>query len=82
MTTEERVKSIIAKQLQIEKQDKIIESAHFIDDLGADSLDMVELVMAMEEEFKLKIEEEDSQKLVTVGNVIQYVTHRLSTQTH
>ena len=67
-----KVKKIIEEQLGVEG-DKIQENASFIDDLGADSLDIVELVMAMEEEFDLEIPDEDAEKLKTVGDVTKYL---------
>ena len=74
----EKVKKIIAEHLGIDDMDKITEEAKFIDDLGADSLDTVELVMALEEEFDTEIPEEEAEKLQTVGSVIQYVEANLS----
>ena len=65
---DEKVKKIIEEQLGVEG-DKIQENASFIDDLGADSLDIVELVMAMEEEYDIEIPDEDAEKLKTVGDV-------------
>jgi acyl carrier protein len=73
MNIQEKVKSIIIKQLAVEDA-KVVDSALFMDDLGADSLDMVELVMSMEDAFNLKIQDETAQKLRTVGDVIQYIT--------
>ena len=81
MTTtniEERVRTIICDQLAVESA-KVTPSASFIEDLNADSLDIVELVMTMEEEFDLDIPDEDAEKMKTVGDVISYVT---SKQTH
>lgn len=72
MTVEPRVKKIIEEQLGVEG-DRIKPEASFIDDLGADSLDIVELVMAMEEEFDLEIPDEDAEKLRTVNDVTKYV---------
>ena len=69
---EERVKEIICEQLGVE-EDEVILTAKFIEDLGADSLDTVELVMAFEEEFDLEIPDEDAEKIVTVGDAIQYI---------
>lgn len=71
-STEERVKSIICEQLAVEA-DKVTPSASFIEDLGADSLDIVELVMTMEEEFDLDIPDEDAEKIKTVGDVVGYI---------
>ena len=69
---EERVKEIICEQLGVE-EDEVMPNAKFIEDLGADSLDTVELVMAFEEEFDLEIPDEDAEKIVTVGYAIQYI---------
>ena len=69
---EERVNEIICEQLGVEEDD-IDPGKKFIEDLGADSLDTVELVMAFEEEFDLEIPDEDAEKIVTVGDAIQYI---------
>ena len=68
----DRVKKIVVEHLGVEAE-KVTESASFIDDLGADSLDTVELVMAFEEEFGLEIPDEDAEKIVTVGDAISYI---------
>ena len=73
MNIQERVKNIICDQLAVEPE-KVTGTASFIDDLGADSLDIVELVMTMEEEFELDIPDEDAEKMKTVGDVISYIT--------
>jgi acyl carrier protein len=75
MTTksiEERVKEIISEQLGVE-EGEVTPAAKFIEDLGADSLDTVELVMAFEEEFDLEIPDEDAEKITTVGDAVQYI---------
>jgi acyl carrier protein len=72
MAVNPKVKEIIVDQLGVEA-DKVKMEASFIDDLGADSLDIVELVMAMEEEFDLEIPDEDAEKLKTVGDVVKYL---------
>ena len=69
---DERVKEIICEQLGVE-EDEVAPAAKFIEDLGADSLDTVELVMAFEEEFDLEIPDEDAEKIVTVGDAVQYI---------
>ena len=77
MAMTEKVKDIIAEQLGV-KKDEITEDAKFIDDLGADSLDTVELVMALEEEFGIEIPDEDAEKMVTVGEAIKYIDQKAS----
>ena len=69
---EERVKEIIVEQLGVE-EDEVLPAAKFIEDLGADSLDTVEFVMAFEEEFDLEIPDEDAEKIATVGDAISYI---------
>ena len=71
-SVEERVKNIICDQLAVEPE-KVVPTASFIEDLGADSLDIVELVMTMEEEFDLDIPDEDAEKIKTVTDVIKYI---------
>ncbi len=73
---EDRVKQIIAEQLQISAAEMALE-ASFIDDLGADSLDIVELVMAMEDAFQTDIPDEEAEKIQTVKNAIDYITAHL-----
>ena len=68
----DRVKKIVVEHLGVEPE-KVTEAASFIDDLGADSLDTVELVMAFEEEFDIEIPDEDAEKITTVGDAIQYI---------
>jgi acyl carrier protein len=68
---EERVKKIVAEQLGVKEE--IANDASFVDDLGADSLDTVELVMALEEEFECEIPDEDAEKITTVRQAIDYV---------
>ncbi|MEE8094441.1 MAG: acyl carrier protein [Gammaproteobacteria bacterium] len=72
-SVEDQVRAIIAEQLGI-KTDEIKNDASFVDDLGADSLDTVELVMALEEEFETEIPDEEAEKITTVQNAIDYVT--------
>lgn len=68
----DKVKALIVEQLSVEEEDVKIESS-FVDDLGADSLDIVELVMALEEEFELEIPDEDAEKIRTVGEAVKYI---------
>lgn len=70
---EQRVKRIIAEQLEVDEKD-ITNNASFVDDLKADSLDTVELVMALEEEFNAEIPDEDAEKITTVQNAIDFIT--------
>ena len=68
----EKVREIIVDQLGVEEDEVAIESS-FIDDLGADSLDIVELIMALEEEFDLEIPDEEAEKITTVSDVVEYI---------
>jgi acyl carrier protein len=72
MSVEEKVKEIIIDQLGVDEK-QVNQEASFIDDLGADSLDTVELVMALEEEFDVEIPDEDAEKIGTVKNAIDYI---------
>lgn len=74
----EKVKAIIAEQLGV-KSEEVTDSASFVDDLGADSLDTVELVMALEEEFGVEIPDEDAEKITTVGNAVNYIQEKAKT---
>jgi acyl carrier protein len=69
---EEKVKEIICEQLNVSAED-VVPEASFVDDLGADSLDQVELIMAMEEEFDISIPDEDAEKIVTVKDALDYI---------
>jgi len=73
MPVEKRVREIVAEQLERDVNE-VTNTASFIDDLGADSLDIVELVMKMEEEFGIEIPDEEAEKIKTVNDVIQYIT--------
>ena len=73
---EEKVKAIIIDQLGV-SEEEVTANASFVDDLGADSLDLVELVMALEEEFGQEIPDEDAEKIVTVKDAIEYIQERL-----
>ena len=68
----EKVKNIIVDLLQVSEENVTLES-HFIDDLGADSLDLVELIMGIEEEFNIEIPDGEAEKVVTVGDVVEYI---------
>ncbi len=68
----EKVKEIIVERLSVDEKD-VVKEASFIDDLGADSLDTVELVMALEEEFGLEIPDEDAEKIASVGDAVKYI---------
>ncbi len=72
MSAEEKVIDIIVEQLSVDK-DKVVPSASFVDDLGADSLDLVELIMAMEEAFGIEIPDEVAEKITTVKDAIEHV---------
>jgi len=74
---EERVKKIVIEQLGV-NEDQVVNSASFVDDLGADSLDTVELVMALEEEFETEIPDEEAENITTVQLAIDYVTKATS----
>jgi acyl carrier protein len=74
---EERVKKIVVEQLGV-KEDEVTNEASFVDDLGADSLDTVELVMALEEEFETEIPDEEAENITTVQQAIDYVTAHTS----
>jgi acyl carrier protein len=67
-----KVKDIVVEQLGVDEEE-VTEQASFVDDLGADSLDIVELVMALEEEFDLEIPDEDAEKIVTVSDAVNYI---------
>ncbi|MEE4165452.1 MAG: acyl carrier protein [Desulfocapsaceae bacterium] len=72
MAIDQEMVDIIVEQLSVEK-DKVVPNASFVDDLGADSLDLVELIMAMEEAFDIEIPDEDAEKIVTVQDAVDYV---------
>ena len=72
MSVEDKVKKIIAEKLSVELEEVVPEAA-FVDDLGADSLDLVELIMSMEEEFDIDISDEDAEQIATVKDAISYI---------
>ncbi len=72
MAVEDKMIDIIVEQLSVDRE-KVVSGASFVDDLGADSLDLVELIMAMEEEFDVEIPDEEAEKIVTVQNAIDFV---------
>ncbi len=73
METMDRIKKIIVDQLGVD-ENKITENSSFVDDLGADSLDIVELIMAFEEEFDIEIPDEDAEKMKTIGDAVKYLS--------
>jgi acyl carrier protein len=70
---ESKVKKIVAKNLDIDDESRITSESHFVDDLGADSLDQVELVMALEEEFSTEIPDEAAEKIHTISDAVKYI---------
>jgi acyl carrier protein len=77
MAVESKIKTIIAEQLGV-KPEEVTPNASFVDDLGADSLDTVELIMALEVEFNVEIPDEDAEKMKTVGDAIKYIEEKAS----
>ena len=75
-TVSERLRNIIVEQLGVEESE-VVPSASFTEDLNADSLDLVELIMSLEEEFKLQISDEDAEKITTVGEAEEYIEDHL-----
>lgn len=76
MSIEDKVKAIITDQLGV-KLEEVTPGASFTSDLGADSLDTVELIMAIEEEFKIEVPDEDAEKIKTVGEIIKYIEDKI-----
>jgi acyl carrier protein len=76
MSLEAKVKELIVQQLGV-SESEVVPGAKFIDDLGADSLDLVELVMALEDEYGIEIPDEDAEKIVTVGDALKYIQERI-----
>ena len=75
MSVLEKIKNIVAEQLDVDESE-VVPEANFVDDLGADSLDLTELIMAMEDEFGLEIDDEEAQNLRTVNDAIKYIESR------
>jgi acyl carrier protein len=75
MSTFDRVKKVVVEQLDV-SEDEVTPTASFVDDLGADSLDVVELVMGLEEEFDVEIPDEDAEKIATVADAINYIDEK------
>jgi len=75
MSTFDRVKKVVVNQLEV-SEDEVTPTASFVDDLGADSLDVVELVMGLEEEFDVEIPDEDAEKIATVGDAVTYIDQK------
>lgn len=76
MSIEEKIRKIICDQLEVNEED-VVPGASFVDDLGADSLDQVELIMAMEEEFDISISDEEAEKIATVQDAIEYIEQNM-----
>ena len=76
----ERLKKIIVDQLGVDESE-VVASASFVEDLNADSLDLVELIMSLEEEFKLQISDEDAEKIVTIKDAVSYIVKRMESET-
>ncbi len=79
MAVEDKIKEIIVEQLGV-KPEEVVSEASFVDDLGADSLDTVELVMAFEEEFGTEIPDEDAEKIQSVGDAVKYIEEKLGSK--
>ena len=75
-TTLERVKKVVVDRLKV-SEDEVTEGASFVDDLGADSLDVVDLVIGFEDEFEIQIPDEDAEKIQTVGQAVSYIDSKL-----
>ncbi len=75
MTTLERVRKVLMEQLEV-SEDEVTPTANIVDDLGADSLDVVEIVMGLEEEFDIEVSDQDAEKLPTVQDIVNYVEEK------
>ena len=76
MSLEAKLKELIVQQLGV-SESEVVPGAKFVDDLGADSLDLMELVMALEDEYGIEIPDEDAEKIVTVGDALKYIQERV-----
>ncbi|BCS98018.1 acyl carrier protein [Desulfoluna limicola] len=76
MSVEDKIKKVVSEKLKVEAGD-VVPDAHFVNDLGADSLDLVELIMSMEEVFDIEISDEEAEKLVRVKDAIEYIEARM-----
>lgn len=76
-TTQDKVKKVVVDRLKV-SEDEVTETASFVDDLGADSLDVVDLVIGFEDEFEIQIPDEDAEKIQTVGQAVQYIDGKLA----
>lgn len=81
MPAEDKIKTIIADQLGV-KFEEVTPEASFVDDLGADSLDTVKLILTLEEEFEIDIPDEDAAKIKTVGEIIKYIENKIRNKAH
>ena len=79
MLAEDKIKTIIADQLGV-KFEEVTPEASFVNDLGADSLDTVELIMALEEEFNIEIPDDDAEKIKTVGDIVKYIENKVDSK--
>ena len=79
MSTFDRVKKVVVEQLEV-SEEEVTPTASFVDDLGADSLDVVELVMGLEEEFDVEIPDQEAEKIATVGDAVAYIEDKTKTE--
>ena len=79
MSTFDRVKKVVVEQLEV-SEEEVTPTASFVDDLGADSLDVVELVMGLEEEFDVEIPDQDAEKIATVGDAVAYIEDKTKSE--
>lgn len=76
MSVEDKIKKVVSEKLKVEEGD-VVPEAHFVNDLGADSLDLVELIMSMEEVFDIEISDDEAEKLVRVKDAVEYIEARM-----